>query len=498
LTGTGNRDSAIFLAMLVVVSGFFCFLIYLQPDFFNHNSEYQWRVLNHGTKSALVWVPVLWTAILSAAFWLGSKFLTGANGAKANALAAGMIFLLGLASPLVFSQVNRFGADELLVRVFVADHTGYFTDAVKYRNRANLVKAYRENFSSLSTHSRTHPPADALLFMALNRAAEKSPGLRGIYEAFVNLEDRKKIESAFGIGEADQAGGWLALVMMMLAAALSAVFGYFLARKFFPAELSLTAGLILVTLPAFSAKTPVMDQVFSVFILGATLAAVGGRERKWGRGLAAGLIVGAGAWLSPGVWCAAILAPLLLAAEDLNSGWGANVKNITRDFLVIGIPALLGALAMIELGQYLAGMSYREVFELGRQGWHLNNAASGRVAVWKWMVFNPYEYFFWCSLPVFMGFLASVLSYVNSIWEKAEFIGKERNFLAASILFMLALDLSGQICYESPRLFWFFLPIVAVISTFGLAKTVQNLHKLAFGAIFLTISFQTALMCIIY
>ena len=29
MTGTGNRDSAIFLAMLVVVSGFFCFLIYL-------------------------------------------------------------------------------------------------------------------------------------------------------------------------------------------------------------------------------------------------------------------------------------------------------------------------------------------------------------------------------------------------------------------------------------------------------------------------------------
>jgi len=479
------------LAILV-----FDLLVYLRPDFWSHNSEYQWRVLWHGKKSAAAGVFLLWSAVISLAFLAGKRISARLAGRKQDLFAASLIFALAVASPLVFSQVNQFGAHELLVRVFVKDHTGYFSDAVKFRGAENLARAYKHDLMSVSTHGRTHPPAAALIFSGLNRAG-RSEALQGLYKALVNSGVRGRLEENFGVGVAEQTGGMLALWMMVLAGAISATLAYLLQRKFFTVDLCLVSGLALVSMPAFSAKTPVMDQVFAVFILAAALVSVAGEKGRIWQGLAAGFLVGTGIWLSPGVWSAMLLIPLMVIARDLGFAPRRKIQEVYESVMTVGLSAVLAAAFMVVAGSALLKVNYLDIFSINRMGWYINNVGSGRVHAWKWILFDPYEYFFWASVPIFAGFCVKLLAEIRELRIPLAFAKPDKFFFAA-VAFAAILNASGQVCYESPRLCWFFLPIIANLSIAGIAHHTQNLHSRILGAFLILVTMQTVLVALIY
>lgn len=498
MPGAENKRLVILLAGLLLASLILYLLIYLYPDFWNHNSEYEWKVLWHGRRSKAAAAFLLWMFILSAAFlardFLGQKIV----GKKLDLFSGGLIFLLGIASPLVFMQANRFGSYELLVRVLVSDHTGYFTDALKFKGRADLEKAYRGNLLSLSTHSRTHPPTNALLFMALNRAGKKSELLQDMYRFLVKEDARQQIENSFGVDIGEQTGAMLALMIMLGAGAFSGVLGYFLLRNFYSPSLCFVSCLALVSMPPFSAKAPVMDQVFAVFILGSSLIAVSSWKRMAGKGILAGLLIGAGVWLSPAVWSAPVLMLFLAAAAELKSEPRKGYQEIFKSVLVVGGAAIIAFCFMILLMSLFAGMSYPDVYRINRMGWHLNNAASGRTAAWKWIIFNPYEYLLWSSLIVAAGFAAKLWQEARKLCPPDKQSEKIDPFFALSLAFISLLNISAQVCYESPRLCWFFLPFMACYGMAGFAGPMKNLHNRLWLLIFGLISLQTTLFILIY
>ena len=476
-------------------------LILVRPDLLNHNSEYQWRVLWHGKRGALLWVWLLWSVIMVMAFLAWSQASKKLKGAKLDGLAAGLIFILGILSPLVFFQIDRFGANELLVRIFVQDHTGYFSDAAKFKTRENLLAAYRDpgKFpAQLSTHGRTHPPADALIFMALNRASEKSGVLQGIHKTLFGENTRKQIDDHFHLSLAEQTGGMLGLFMILIAASFAATLGYFLLRKFFSADLCFVSGLALVSMPAFCAKTPVMDQVFAVFILGAALVALSGKKRRWRQGLSAGFIIGAGAWLSPGVWSAGLLIPFLIAAKEFQTQPVKSSGEIFKSIMIVGLPALAGAALAVWIGSFVVQANYLDIFQINRNGWYYNNDASGRVSRLKWILFNPYEYLFWSSFPIFLGFLVKFGQEIRKFLDRTHEPGKIDAFFWFSLIFIIILNISGQICYESPRLCWFFLPILANLGISGFHQDMQNLHNKALILMIILTALQTCILLIVY
>ena len=518
-----NRKGIILVLGLALACASFDLLVYFRPELWNHNSEYQWRVLEHGRKAMLVPVFLLWSALVSAGLWGFRRAAKRLSGRKLDALAAGLIFMLGILSPLVFFKIDRFGDYELLVRIFVEDHTGYFSDAMKFRTRAGLNKAFRENLASLSSHGRTHPPADALLFMGLNRLAESSGAVQGLYKMVVKDEVRRQIQEHFGTAIAGQAAGMAALLMMLLAGGLSAVLGYFLGRRFSSPELGFISMLALVSLPAFSAKTPVMDQVYAVFILAAVLVALTHEKGRLWPGLIAGFIIGAGAWLSPSVWSAVFLIPLVLMARDLAAEPRKKFREIYESLLVLGLSGFMAAGFALWLGSLATKINYIDIFQLNRSGWFLNNTASGRISAWKWLLFNPYEYFFWASLPIFLGCALQCYSAKRFAEQQARCAGRRRvaakhelgksfiriknswpnisrteGFFAAAFVFALLLNLSGQICYESPRLCWFFLPILANFGIAGFADFAQSLHRKIWYLVLTLVSLQTSILIAIY
>ncbi len=501
----GRRSGEIFLGVIAVLSLGLDLLIYYHPAWFNHNSEYKWSALWHGRKAACVWVFLCWSLILGLAYAIWLK-LTGFAGNRAkDAWSAILLFLLAVLSPLVFIQVNRFGTYELLIRVMVPDHTGYFTDAVRFRSKDELVKTYLTDWQKLSTHSRTHPPGTVLLFMEMNRLAERSGMIKRLYRWTVKDEVRQKLGMAFLSPSPAVAmlgaGAMLALWLMLFASALAALLGYFVLRRFYSAEMGFGSGLILASMPAFSQHTPVMDQVFADFILGSTLLALLGAGKRPALQalmmLAAGILIGAGMWLSPGVGAAALLIPILLAAQAKMRKRGSSAFQMGKEVAGAGFLVVLGAVLALWLGSKLIGAGWLEIYRINRLGWYFNNTVSGRVHAWKWILFNPYEFFFWTSFPVFAGILAKLFHELKKA-SSGEFRESADVFFWAVLVFMVVLNFSGQVCYESPRLCWFCLPMIAIIGATGLVRSMKNLHSFEKATFLGLVSLHTIFLVLIY
>jgi len=410
-----------------------------------------------------------------------------------------------MVSPVIFSQINRYGSYELLIRVFVQDHTGYWTDALRFKGREELVLAYLKNWKTLSTHSRTHPPGNILFFMGLNRIGENSELIQGAYKFLVKAEVREELGRYFGGDIGEQAGGLVGAMVMIFCGGLAVVLGYFLLRRFYSAELCFISGLILVSLPSFSHKVPIMDQFFAVVILGASFLAVGGDSRDkfrgFFRGIWAGVIIGIGLWFSPGVWVSVLLIPLLLyAKEDKNKL--KDRSGFFRSMVYLGTGLIMGILSLLIIGSVFLQANYLDIFWVNREGFYFNNFISGRVRVWKWILFNPYELLLWSSVPVGLGLLLKMgLEFKKGV-ERRIFNAGLDNFFIVLIIILLVINLSGQLCYESPRLLWFILPLIVGVGLSGLCLALQNLHGwwrlILLFIIISVISFQCALFHLIY
>jgi len=495
----------IFLGLVILISLVVDGLIYFYPGLWNHNSEYEWRVLWHGRKEIWGWVFLLWVLVIGLALVLWFLVKKRLNGSGLAFFEAGLLFILGILSPVVFSQINRYGGYELLIRVLVQDHTGYWTDAQRFKSREELALAYLKSWKTLSTHSRTHPPGNILFFMGLNRIGENSEVVQGVYKFLVKQEAREELGRYFWADIGEQAGGLVGAVMMIFCGGLAVILGYFLLRRFYSAEICFISGLILVSMPSFSHKAPIMDQFFAVVILGASVLAVGGyigaKLRIFFRGILAGVIIGIGLWFSPGVWVSVLLVPLLIYAKGGKNRLESR-SEFFRSMVYLGSGSIIGILGILLLGSVFFKVNYLDIFSVNREGFYFNNFISGRVRVWKWILFNPYELLLWCSVPIGIGILVKIGLEFKRVFGGGIFNSGLDKFFIVLIIILLIINLSGQLCYESPRLLWFILPLIAGVGLSGLSLALQNFHSwwrfIFLFIIISVISFQCALFHLIY
>ncbi len=487
------RNQRIFFPLIISSAILILILIYLFPDFWNGNSEYEWRVLWHGRKIRLIWVFGLWTAIICGLFFLG-RGLERFSEKKARWIFPSLLFGAGIISFLVFSQINRYGGYELLVKVFVADHNSYYVDALKYPEKSELIEAYQSRLLSLHTHSRTHPPLSVWIFSQINHWAKKSEILKGIYQGIVSEKVIKELERHFQVSLSQQAGGFWAGVLMLFCGGLALVLSYFILRRFYPPFFCYLSGLVVVSVPGYSLRAPVMDQVFAIFILVSALLVLSRTKWFYLKRIFAGIFLGIGVWMSPGVWSGLLLIFLLLFAE--NRAEKKPLKELFSQKEILGFFLLLlfltGTIILISLWM---DIGYFEVFRLNRIGFHFNNQVGGRLKTWKWMLFNPYEYLFWLSVPLIWGFLLKIGKEIKSFKEKGE-IGDY--FFWAVLVFFLLLNFSGQLCYESPRLLWFFNYLAGASLVSGFLPIMKNFHSQKWLVILGTASAQTCLFHLIY
>ena len=136
-------------------------------------------------------------------------------------------------------------------------------------------------------------------------------------------------------------------------------------------------------------------------------------------------------------------------------------------------------------------LDFIAIWRANEAGWYFNNTTSGRIHMWKWILFNPYEFFAWLGVPVFCFFALAV-------WREAKKArlrkwGEIDPLVWAIFIFGLALDLSGRVCYESPRLAWFYAPFVCLVAAKGFANT-KGLNRPWALAVVLALQAATVLL----
>jgi hypothetical protein len=353
------------------------------------------------------------------------------------------------------------GLLEFPLRIYVPDQNSYFTDAVTLENHRGWIQDFPNLVPQLHTHSRTHPPGAILFFWIRNRLVENHPGLVEWY--FRTIPDSQKAADYFKLSQAQVAGGGIACVWIILYAILSIIMLDGLLDSFGEKNQLIFATISLFIFTAdFSSKTPVLDQVFALYIFLALFLFFGGLKKKqpvWG--LFSGWILGLGLFSSYTLLAA---FPLLLLLQ-VSWWWKNRSSSPFWIFILFGLGAVFG----LGMHIWLSKCDPIAIWRANVAGWYFNNTTSGRIHMWKWILFNPYEFFAWLGVPVFCFFALAVWREVKK--ARLRKWGEIDPLVWAIFIFGLALDLSGRVCYESPRLAWFYAPFVCLVAAKGFANT---------------------------
>ncbi|MFO8058202.1 MAG: hypothetical protein R6V10_12985 [bacterium] len=482
------------LAAVAALTLAFLVLLRLFPHELGSTAEYEWPVLFHGELSRLpaaVLITLLCAGVLAFPATESHALLRKKAG-RLRLLAA--LFLLGAGLQLGPAAVHEQGLLEYPLRVYLPGHTSYFADAARVEDAEKWLDDFLPRFEKLSaileevkarqasgnevkelwqkadrilhTHSRTHPPGAVMAFYAAQELARSSPGFTGYY---LNSAPRsREAAQRFGLDAAEVAAGGVSAFVLFLLAAGCVPLAFAIARLVLKEEQALLAAGLFATAPAFSHKTPVLDHALAFFILLCLWLFMSGLfTGKWWKPVIAGIIAGLALWIGTSVVALFPLCALFAAAwfvksgRQENHGTGISGKkagvNALSAFFILSAVA---AAVCLGLGIVL-DLSYIKVYQaVSRTGWNLNNLASNRENVPLWMVFNVYEMLAFAGVPMAFFFLASTGKSITDVFKKR---GSETApWVLAIIVFLLALDLSGKVCYEASRLAWFGFPLMAI------------------------------------
>jgi len=457
----GNRA---FLLGISIITVFYLALICLTPAGLTGTPEYHWPVLRHGSWAR---VPAALALLLLAA--AGGLMLTADLEQVWKATAGRLrvylvLFLLGLAFQLGPAAVHRFGLLELTLRVYLPDHTSYFTDAKKISSLRPWLQSFPDRLPEFATHTRTHPPGAVLLFYAALRVAEHSPRFSEWYRGL--LPPGPKVEAVIAKYELSapelMAGGLMAL-LLALAAAGAAPLTFALGRPMIGNRRAALAAVLFASAPAFSHQTPILDHALALFALLSlwlTVSAV--TKKKIWRAPLAGAVIGAGLWLGPTLLAAGPLGAVfcLAAIFSRQAPDSTRKERLLLFACLMALTAGAGVLVTLALGAML-GLDYLMVYQaVTESGWRLNNVLSGRVHPWMWIAFDPYEFLAWAGVPLAAGFVLAVIHALKDLRR----LGPDHPaaWTLAALVFLITLDLSGKVCYEASRLVWFGFPLLAL------------------------------------
>jgi len=460
--GTGYKSVA--LVILAAVTAAYLAAVALTPSWLIGTPEYHWPVLHHGLWAMLPAAAFVLALAAGASLFLvsGLERILQARHGRARAYAA--LMLVGIAFQLAPFTAHRMGLLELPLRVYLSDHTSYFTDAAKIVDVDSWLLSYPRSIRGFATYTRTHPPGAVLLFFDAQRLMERLPG---VADLIVNaVPGSGEAMKAFGLTPPQTAAGALCALILLLTAAAAVPLTFAIGRQIVTDERAAWAAVLFAAAPAFSHKTPVLDHLLAFLVLlAAWLTIIAIRKKNIWNILSAGLVIGAGLWFGTSLIAALPLCALLGGAAVLEFKQNRTPLSRLAALMAAVVVLLAGAAAAAVL--LLGGVmdvswleAYRAITEVG---WSFNNAASGRVRAWMWIAFDPYEIAAFAGLPLFGLFLLTLYRGAAPVFYRD--LRSLDPWLIATIVFLLALDLSGKVCYEASRLAWFCFPLIAIIAS---------------------------------
>jgi len=381
-------------------------------------------------------------------------------------LAVAMLAALLLAMQFAVGSLGRYGSQESLIALTTATTNMYFDEAGTIDSLPEYLATYPKRAEeSKNWQLKTHPPGPVVFFHAIRSAVRQCPRLK---DATLALADRlipepqrwRNIESfAFLRSRIDsdaEAAGWLGVASLRLAAALSVVPLYVLARAVAGRKAALASAALGGVVPSLLLFNATIDQLYPLLGLTALLAGWhAAKHRSMALNVVTGLALFAGMFFSLSflMFIALILG---LQAWKLMSTPGQKVpaeaiKTLVRmtESLLIGV--MLGMVAV-----YLA--SGLKVWGVWARCYAANadyNASHTYVA---WLLANPLVF------AVFLG-VPSALLFGRRLHAEAAAALRTRNpfgidvLVAATACVLLLLWLWGANLGEVERLWMPLMPL---------------------------------------
>ncbi|UCC67829.1 MAG: hypothetical protein JSV79_12050 [Armatimonadota bacterium] len=325
--------------------------------------------------------------------------------------------------------------------------TTYFSASLDVRDVKTWIAEYPQHMSKLPHHAQTHPPGFVLLFVLLRRAAAAmAPGEQPVFAALA-----ESYNETFGLGltPTDAVAAVAGAAIIALAGALSLIPLYLLGRELVGAKGAVCAVGLAAGMPGLLLLGASGDQIILLLaVLTAWLCYSGWRRQSVVGALLAGLTAAVGLFLSLGF---AVVAAWLAVWVVLGALRSENPRAAFRRAVISGATALVGFAILYLLLYSLLG--YRPL-AVAQQAFAAHRDVT-TVAVarsyWKWLLMNPLEAAMFTGFPLVIAALWS-----RPTLSRDAASARLRSFLAAWLIVLVVLNLSGAVRGEVGRI-WLFL-----------------------------------------
>jgi hypothetical protein len=397
------------------------------------------------------------------------------------------LVILAFAAQIAVGRQATVGYHESIFAVGLPKASSYHDAACRIERMPQYLRHYVEEVRRppFRVQLSTHPAGPVVLFWSLNQVfAGNDAGARRFARwcedwlaQGMRLADSPRAAALFSkMTPAEQAGVWLATLVLRLAACLTLVPVYLMARRH-GRTTAIVAASFAAAIPSLLLFSPGLDQTYPVLAVTACgLASSAGERRSLWRAAACGLTVSVGlfftlAFAVVGAWSGALaLAGLCVAPRPGRLADGAKL-------LAAGLLGLLVPVASV-----YAAFGY-DSFGVWRACWDGNATfnALTRRAYGTWLLLNPVEYLVTIGVPVACLFVRRAASEAWALPRRSSG-GHDWATLAVAGL-LLVLNVLGANRGEVPRLWIFLMPACAIAAAAEIERTAPY-RRAVFGALF--------------
>ena len=423
----------------------------------------------------------LWLALgaLALVLLLAGAVFARLETAKRHEVAAALVLLVALIFGLQFgiAALGHVGSQEAFLALATPGTTNlYFGESGAIADPADYLRNYTRHAKEKNGWQlRTHPPGPVMFFYATRRAVAASPLLKNATLAFADrltpsglywrdIDSFKFLDAQ--LDRNAEAAAWLGVIALRLAAALSIVPLYFLARRIAGRREAFAAAALAGLVPSLLLFNVTIDQLYPLIALPAMLAAYCAAERRsMLLNVLCGLIVFPGMVFSVAFTLFILLIAVMQAWMMFREKHEAAEMNRTILFHVrmlecLVIPVLAGFIILSRTSGF-GIMGWLSCFRANA----LFNAESHRTYA-AWLVANPIVF------TAFLGVPAAVL-FARRIASEGAQVLRERKIAALDPLpvcvfgTIAALWLYGANLGEVERLWMPLMPLCAMV---GIAR----------------------------
>jgi len=364
---------------------------------------------------------------------------------KVIAVLSVLLFLLILFQITILAA-SRGGLRVLFFKIAHPGFNGYFTASLMDKSVADFLRNYEREVVFLPMHAKGHPPGVPLLMRAVNEGMKNLSFLKTISDSLrPNRDDMRKLWDDLRWYEqvGSLVNGFLFSILGMLA-----IFPiYLIGKELIDEKAGLRAAVWYGFVPSVTAFVPLPDAFFAFLgVFGMAFFIIGLKRNMERMFFWSGMIFSIGLFFSLSILPLIILCGLLgcwLLFKD-------RLTHPTRKASLFLIGVSLLPLLLFVFFQYNTVVVS-----------HVIMSGLAVRSYWLWLLYNPYDFFFFAGVPLFLILCAT-------IWKTRRDFSIKQNtlsfgFLWSFLLTMLILNLSGASRAEVGRIWLPFVPILALI-----------------------------------